>query len=133
MISGFGYAAMLNNRDKKRLIFLRRLLWAGLCFVWLPVSLSTADGIDAVGAGSVRLQNEAAVLRPHNFMVAENNRNTEDKNGSDSAPGEDPQQKPATDSESKPSKQKNKTDSLKSFEPTEKVKADQAVDFPYDI
>jgi len=133
MISGFGYAAMLNNQDKKRFIFLRRLLWAGLCFVWLPASISTADSIDAVGAGSVLLQNEAAVLRPHNFIVAENNRNNEDNNGPDSAPGEDPEQKPAAESESKLSKPKNKTESVKSFEPTEKVKADQAVDFPYDI
>ena len=124
---------MLNNKDKKRIIFLRRLFLVWLCFVWLPLSLSTADSIDPVRAESVLFQNEATVVRPHNFMVAENNRKAEDKNGSDAAPGQDPEQKPETNGERKPSKQKNKTDSLKSFEPTEKVKADQAVDFPYDI
>ena len=65
--------------------------------------------------------------------LSENNRSAEDKNGTESAPGEDPEQTPDTDSESKSSKQKSNTDTVKSFTPTEKVKADQAVDFPYDI
>lgn len=133
MISDFGYAAMLNNIDKMRFFFWRRLLGVLFCIMWLPPGTSSADRIDPDHAESAPVQNNATVVRQYKFMVAENNRSAEDQDGTESASGEDPEQKPATDSESRPAKQKSNTDSVKSFEPTEKVKAEQAVDFPYDI
>jgi len=133
MILDFGYAAMLSNIAKKRFFYGRRLLWVLLCLMWLPPSISSADRINPDHAESVPVQNKPKAVRQSKFMVAENNRSAEAEDGTESASGEDPEQKPATNSESKPVKQKSNTDSVKSFEPTEKVKADQAVDFPYDI
>ncbi len=74
-----------------------------------------------------------ARVHPHEIMLADNHR-TEEQTGKTGAYDDGAAEKnAATDIKKKVKKEDNKTKPLKSFVPTEKVKADQAVDFPYDI
>jgi cytoskeletal protein RodZ len=135
MISGFGYAAMLNKKFKKRLTFGPLLFFvAGYCFVWLSTCLAAQNSTELQRPEIFQSRNGADV-RQNNFLVAENSRNDEEKKSSDSTPRREPdtQNETKTETETQTPDQKGKTDPLKSYQPSEKVKADQVVDFPYDI
>ena len=69
----------------------------------------------------------------HGFILADNHRTDNQTGKTDTSRGDAEGEKSAVNNEKKTRKKSNKTKSLKTFEPTEKVKADQAVDFPYDI
>ena len=121
---------MLSKMAKKNYSFTRFLVLVWICFLCLPANLAAQNTADPHESEFSPIK-ITANTRQNNFIVAQNNRNGEIENGSDSTPGEESGQECET--EKQPSKQKSQTDSMKSFEPTEKVKADQAVDFPYDI
>ena len=130
MIWDFGYAAMLSKKVKKHYIFTQFIALVWICFPYLPANLAAQNTADP--HESLFLLNKiAANTGQYNFIVAQDNRNGEIENESDSTQGEESGQ--ASEGEKQPRKQKREADPIESFEPTEKVKADQAVDFPYDI
>jgi hypothetical protein len=104
------------------------LVW--IYFLCLPAILGAQNTADHYES-EFSLISITANSGQNNFIVAQNNRNGEIEKGSDSTPDEESGQ--ASESEKQPRKQKREPDPIESFEPTEKVKADQAVDFPYDI
>ena len=73
------------------------------------------------------------MAQPRAMILADNHGAGEQTDKTGISSDDKTQQKTATNNEKKTLKDKNETKGLKSFEPTEKVKADQAVDFPYDI
>jgi hypothetical protein len=74
---------------------------------------------------------KTVVTGKHDFLVAQNNRNGETEN--EPAPKQGEKSDQAGEGEKQPGETSRQTDPVESFEPTEKVEADQAVDFPYDI
>ena len=110
--------------------FTKFLTLVGITFVCLSVSLAAQSTADLHEA-EFSLDKIAANTGQEHFMVAQNSRNAEIEDGSDSTPAEVSGQ--AGEGEKQPRKQKREADPIESFEPTEKGKADQAVDFPYDI
>lgn len=119
-----------NKMVKKQYILTPFLAVVWICFLYLPANSAVQNTADS--HESLFLLNKiAADTGQHNFIIAQDNRNGEIENESDSTQGEKSGQ--AGKSDKQPSKPENETDSTQSFEPTEKVKADQAVDFPYDI
>ena len=67
------------------------------------------------------------------LLIAQNSRNGEEKNATGSTVENNSKQNPEKKTQKQAPTSKSKTAPLTSFEPSEKVKADQAVDFPYDI
>jgi hypothetical protein len=130
MIWDFGYAAMLSKMAKANYRYTRFLVLVWFCFVCLPPNLmaqNTADPHDS----EFSLNKIAANSGQYNFIIAQDNRNGEIENGSEPAQNDESGQASKSDKQS--SKPENKAESTQTFEPTEKVEADQAVDFPYDI
>jgi hypothetical protein len=70
-------------------------------------------------------------MGPDRIVLAENKQAAEENNAAGATQGGQAEEKSATDTAIPAGKDKGKT--LKTYVPTEKVKADQAVDFPYDI
>ena len=104
------------------------LVWTyTACLLAILAAQSRAEASES----ELSLINTTANTGQYNFIIAQNDRNGEIENESDPIQSEESGQ--ATESEKQPGKQKREADPLESFEPTEKVKADQAVDFPYDI
>ena len=67
------------------------------------------------------------------LLIAQNSGKSQEKNATGSAADNDRKQKTEKKTQNQAPASKSKTDPLTVFEPSEKVKADQAVDFPYDI
>jgi hypothetical protein len=121
---------MLNNMTSKNYIITQFLALVWICFLCLPTTLAAQSSADAYES-EFSLINKTANTRQYHFIVAQNDRDGEIENGSDPKQGEESGQ--ASEGQKQPRKQKREADPIESFEPTEKVKADQAVDFPYDI
>jgi hypothetical protein len=98
--------------------------------VCLPSNLAAQNTTD-LHDSEFSLNKIVANTVQYNFIIAQNDHNGEIENGSDPKQGEESGQ--ASEGQKQPRKQKREADPIESFEPTEKVKADQAVDFPYDI
>jgi hypothetical protein len=122
---------MLNNRmPKKWLLTMPLLLW--LVVLWQSPGFAGRSIAEFSDPSAFRSGAEA-MAQPHGFILSDNHRTdevTRKKDASDSGAAGD---NSAKNNENETKKENNKTKSLKSFEPTEKVKADQAVDFPWDI
>jgi hypothetical protein len=99
-------------------------------FLCLPAILSGQSTTDYHDSESF-LNKITAKTGHYYFIVAQNDHNGEIKKGADLTTDEEAGQ--ARESKKQSSGIKKDTDPIESFEPTEKVKADQAVDFPYDI
>ena len=69
----------------------------------------------------------------HGFILADNHSTDEETNRTGTPPGDGAGEKNAADNEKETKKENNNTKPLQPFKPSEEVKADQAVDFPYDI
>ena len=113
-------------------MFTLPLLGVWFCLQWQPTCLaghSTTELLDPAACHS----NGEASMRPDGVILAENKQAAEKKNPAGAAQNGQAKEKSATNNANPPAKEKNTTKTLKPFEPTEKVKADQAVDFPYDI
>ena len=104
------------------------MMW--ICFMCLSSNIAAQNIVDP--HVSELLSSKIADDTEHDyFIVAQNEGNGEIENGSDS--NQTDESGPPGEGEKQPGMQKSETDPIESFEPTEKVKADQAVDFPYDI
>ena len=106
------------------------LLW--LVVLWQPTGFASRSVTECWGPSSYRSGAEA-MAQPNGFILVDNHRTDEQTSKTDTSNSAQAGEKTATNNEKKTKKENNKTKPLKSFEPTEKVKADQAVDFPYDI
>jgi hypothetical protein len=108
------------------------ILFAWVCFFYLgltgPAAIPTkAAEIHTIPESSEKLFEKARLL-----IAADS---SDGKEANDTGKTTENQSTPKTEKgthKEKPSSKDN-TDPLTTFEPTEKVKADQAVDFPYDI
>ena len=122
---------MLNNRTRKKwLITLPLLLWLGV--VWHPRSI-VGSYITEFSELPAHRNNMETLTQPHGIRLADNHSTQEQTGKTGTSDNGAAKTKTATDNKNKVKKEDNKTKPLKSFVPTEKVKADQAVDFPYDI
>ena len=98
-----------------------------LCFTDLPATTTVKDPKDIIIDS-----NKETFLRAR-LRIAQNSGKSQEKNATDPAGDNDGRQKSEKKTQNQAPGSKSKTDPLKTFEPSEKVKADQAVDFPYDI
>jgi len=108
------------------------ILYIGVCCFYLGLTGPDAIQTQASEILIMPESNEKALVKARLLIAADSSddkqvNDTEKATGDPSIPG-DEQTKP----KEKPSSNGN-TERLTTFEPTEKVKADQAVDFPYDI
>ena len=122
---------MLNNRaHKKWLITLPLLLWLGV--IGPPRGIA-GSSITEFSELPTHRNGFETLAQPQGIRLADNH-STQEQTGKTGSSGDGAVDgKTATDNENKTKKEGDKTKPLKSFVPTEKVKADQAVDFPYDI
>ena len=122
---------MLNNRTRNKwLITLPLLLWLGV--VWHPRSIAGSSITDFSELPAHRNGIET-VAQPHGIRLADNHSTQEQTGKTGSSDSGAAEEETVSGDQSKTKKEDNKAKPLKSFVPTEKVKADQAVDFPYDI
>ncbi len=116
----------------KKYVLTLPLVGVGFCLLWYPTCFAGRSPAELPGPAGFRTDSEGRV-QPDEIILAENNQNAEERNPARTAQNGQAEEKPAMDNAKPSSKEKNKTKALKTFEPSEKVKADQAVDFPYDI
>ena len=106
------------------------LMLAWFCLVSLSSDLAAHKTVRPLV--SELLSNETtADAGQQGFIVAQNNRNGEVEN--EPAPKQGEKSVRTGEGEKQSGAQSRQADAVESFEPTEKVEADQAVDFPYDI
>jgi hypothetical protein len=120
---------MLNKRIMKTVI-MSLLVWG--CLPWLPAVAAGHRTIEPL-APATYLSNAEAQMGPDRIVLAENKQAAEEDNAAGATQAGPTEEKSATDTANPAGKDKAKTKTLKTYVPTEKVKADQAVDFPYDI
>lgn len=121
---------MLNKRTIKK--WLSTLVLLGWGVVWQPLGFAGRSISEFSDSPAYRSGAEA-LAQPHGFILADNHRAEEETNKTNTSHSGKVEKNVAGNNEKKTEKENMKTKSLKPFEPTEKVKADQAVDFPYDI
>ncbi len=120
---------MLNKLIIKTVI-MSVLVW--VCLPWLPAVAAGHRTVERLNPATY-LSNGQARMRPDRIVLAENKQTAEEDNAAGANQESQAAEKSATDNANPPGKDKAKTKTLKTYVPTEKVKADQAVDFPYDI
>lgn len=108
------------------------IIFAWICFFFLGLTTAAAISTNAAETHTTA-ESAAQTFQQARVLIAQDN--------SDGQEAKDPGLN--TENRSKPNAEKKtkqdappsraKTDPLPSYEPSEKVKADQAVDFPYDI
>ncbi len=122
---------MLNNRTpKKWFIALTVLLWLGV--VGQPRSMA-GSSITEFSARPAHRNGIDTLSQPNGVRLADNHSTKEQSGKTGSSDNGTAEEKTVPANKNKTKKEDNTTKPLKSFVPTEKVKADQAVDFPYDI
>ncbi len=122
---------MLNNRTRKIwLIALPLSLWLGI--VWQPRGIAGIS-ITEFSEPPAHRNGIEAVSQSHGVRLADNHSTQQQAGKAGSSDDGADEEKTATDKKNEAKKEDKKSKPLKSFVPTEKVKADQAVDFPYDI
>ena len=108
-----------------------------LLFIWaclFSLGMTTPAAMNTKDAKNHRYaRSEPQLFQPSRLFVAQDN--SDDQQPGESGPNLENRSKPHTEKETKPKapSSKAKTGSLPSYEPSEKIEADQAVDFPYDI
>lgn len=111
-------------------VMMSLLVW--VCLPWLP-ALAAGHRTLEPPAPATYLSNAEAQMKPDGIVLAENKQAAEEDNAAGANQAGQAAEKSATDNANPAGKEKAKTKTLKTYVPTEKVKADQAVDFPYDI
>jgi hypothetical protein len=108
------------------------ILFAGICFFYLGLTTPAAINTEAVRT----LTNAESAQQPFEqsrLFIAQNNSDVQEA----SDPGINPENRSKPNAEKKTKQEalpsKAKADPSPSYQPSEKIKADQAVDFPYDI
>ena len=108
------------------------ILFAGVCFFYLGLTAPAAISTDTAKTHT-NAEPGQQTFQQTRLLIAQDRSDAQEAGD----PGLNPENrsKPNADKKTKqealPSKAK--TDPLPSYEPSEKIKADQAVDFPYDI
>ena len=125
---------MLNKQLIRKVIILPLVgIWlCWLCWLWHPTIVtgqSTANLADPV----IYRSNSEVIIRPGSLILADNHRAAEEQEKTESDQNASAQDNATPDKTNPSAQQKSKTKPLKTFVPSEKVKADQAVDFPFDI
>ena len=118
------------NKSIMITVIMSLLAWVGL--LWLPALAAGHRTIESLAPTTYRLKAEAR-MRPEGIILAESKQAVEEENAAGANQAGQAEEKPATDNTNPAGKDKAKIKTLKTYVPTEKVKADQAVDFPYDI
>jgi hypothetical protein len=95
------------------------LIFGWIVFLWLP--------------GHPAAFSDRIIAEHHQLFLAERDGKPQEQGVSSSSQERESKQKDKLNSKPETSAPKQKEVPLTPFEPSEKVKADQAVDFPYDI
>jgi hypothetical protein len=120
---------MLNKQLIRKVIILP-LVGIWMCWLGHPAIVTGRSSVDLPDP-SIYPSNSEVIIRPGRFILADNHQTAEEKAESNQSAAAQENAKP--DKTNPSAQQKSKTKPLKTFVPSEKVKADQAVDFPYDI
>ena len=114
------------------MILFKRIGFVLACVFFLCLTALPATATDKVPKIIIVDSKKETFLRGR-LRIAQNSGKSQEKNATDSAADNDWRQKSEKKTQNQAPASKSKTDPLTAFEPSEKVKADQAVDFPYDI
>ena len=108
------------------------ILFAGACIFYMGLTTPAAINTDAAEPLTIA-ESGRQTSQQSRFLIAQDNA---DVQGSGD-PGLNPENRSKAEAQQKIKPEAHpseaKTDPLPSYEPSEKIKADQAVDFPYDI
>lgn len=108
------------------------ILFAGVCFFYLGLTTPAAINTDTAKIHT-NAESGQQTFQQSRLIIAQDNSDVQEA----SDPGLNPENRSKPNAEKKTKQEalpsKANTDPLPSYEPTEKIKADQAVDFPYDI
>ena len=116
----------------KRYVLTLPLLGVWFCLLWQPTCFAGRSTAELQGSTDFQTNIQGRV-QPYEIILAENNQTDEEQNRAGTAQNGQTQEKSATKDAKPTAEEKSKTKPLKTFVPSEKVKADQVVDFPYDI
>ena len=116
----------------KKYVFTLPLFGVWFCLLWQPICFAGRHTAKLSGPSDFRTDIEGRV-EPDEIILAENHQTADEQNEAGTAPKGQAQEQPATKDAKPTAEEKSKTKPLKTFVPSEKVKADQVVDFPYDI
>ena len=110
----------------------RLILFVGVCFFYLGLTAPDAMDTDAAKTHT-NAESGRQAFQQSRLFIAQGNSEVQEAGD----PGLNPENQSKPNAEKK-TKQETlpsnaKTDPLPSYEPSEKIEADQAVDFPYDI
>jgi hypothetical protein len=108
------------------------IFFAGVCFFYLGLTTPAARNTEAVKTRT-NAESGQQTFRQSRLFIAQHNSDVQEASDPELNPENrsKPNAEKKTKQEALPSKAN--TDPLPSYEPSEKIKADQAVDFPYDI
>jgi hypothetical protein len=122
---------MPNKQLIKKMITLP-LVGIWLCWLWHPATVTGQRTVDLPDP-AICPSNIEVIIRPRRIILADSHETAEEKENAESDQSASAQENAPPDKTNSSAQQKSKTKPLKTFVPSEKVKADQAVDFPYDI
>jgi hypothetical protein len=125
-------ATMPNKRIIIKHAVIPPLVGVWFCLLWQPGCWADHSPAGSLNSAATHF-NLSAEMTPDGIILAEEKRAADKKQPTGAAPTGRTEEKSAANNKAPSSQEKNNAGDLKSFEPSEKVKADQAVDFPYDI
>ena len=108
------------------------ILIVGVCFFYLALTAPAAISTDTAKT-HINAESGQQTIQQTRLLIAQDNADAQAAGdpGSNPENQSEPNAEKKTKQEALPSEAN--TDPLPSYEPSEKIKADQAVDFPYDI
>ena len=108
------------------------ILFAGACIFYLGLTTPAAINTDTAESFA-NAESGRQTFQPSGLLIAQESSDVQE--ASDPAVNPENRSKPNAEEKIKPEAipSETKTDPFPSYEPSEKIKADQAVDFPYDI
>lgn len=116
------------------MIRLKQTIFIGVWLFFLGLSAWLATGKTNVQAGPESVAHSSPLdLQPPTLLFAENSTNAKQQEQSGSTRDQESKPKSETETAKEASPSQDKEAPRRPFVPSEKVKADQAVDFPYDI
>ncbi|MGD8523730.1 MAG: hypothetical protein PVF56_21460 [Desulfobacterales bacterium] len=110
----------------------KSILFAGVCFFYLGLTTPAAINTDTAKS-LTNAESGRQTFQQSRLLIAQDNADVQEAGD----PGLNPENRSKPNAEKKTKQEaapsKANTDPLPSYQPSEKIKADQAVDFPYDI
>jgi len=120
------------NKQHFNIVIILPLVGIWLCWLWHP-AIVTGRRTAHLPDPAIYPSSSEVTIRPGPIILADSHATAEEREKAESDPGASTQENATQDKTNPAAQQKSKTEPLKTFVPSEKVKADQAVDFPYDI